>query len=678
MKSTSITLYFLFCVLFLASCKKDPGVEPDTPDNKPNLQAVSATVYIDGGVTLKGQMNKIPANLTAFGFIVSPDSLFKSNVQVYPAKTTAAIGEFKVDINNGLNKNTKYFYTVYYSSTDNPFVFYNEMSFISTGTKRMKIDSIAPLKAHLGDTLTVKGKYFSNQSLYLKFGELSAVTIPGNDSVFKVVVPNLLTSINPVITLVNVDRTDTISTLFSLYAPTISSSTQLGTFRDTVTITGDHFGIGPTTNEVLFGTVKANIISSTRKQIRVLVPDGVETSISKITVKAQAQSVVAGSSFQIRKPEITFAPGSAYINDAIIIKGKYFHPLAIKNTVVFEHTTAQINSASSSELTMNVPNGAYPHRTATIKLTMLDYVITYTIDMSISDKWVVVNDAVPFNVTMPAGTFTINNVSYAVASSKEFGDPRNYLWKFNPEDFSWQKITIPVNFSRGIVTSNGIKAYLYIYDDIDNFWEFNPATNTWTKKTSYLYGRRNGTIMFATNGKVYVGGGYREFDLQPDNTFYEFDIAANTWKQIANFPDTFGNFRSEAAAFVINNVAYVGCGATNTGMSDFYKYNPANNTWVRLHDFPDARHYTSSFTLNGYGYVVGGTRVGGSSTRTCFKYDPVADTWTALKEDVGLWLLGASGFERGFAFSNNGKAYAGGGDSAAANYQLLQAYGSTL
>jgi hypothetical protein len=678
MKLTSAALYFLFCILFFASCKKDPGVEPDKPDNKPNLQATSATVYIDGGVTLKGQINKIPANLTAYGFIVSPDSLFKNNVRLYPVKTTAAIGEFKVDINNGLNKNTKYFYTVYHSSTDNPFVFYNQMSFLSTGTKRMKIDSIAPLKAHLGDTLTVKGKYFSNQSLNLKFGDLSAVTIPMNDSVFKVIVTPFLNQANPVITIVNVDRTDTISTGFSLYAPTISSSTQLGTFRDTVTIDGDHFGTSLTANEVLFGTVKANIVGATRKQIKAIVPDEVKNSISKITVKAQAQSVVAGTSFQIRKPEITFAPGNAYINEAIAIKGKYFHPLASKNTVIFETTPAQINSASSSQLSMNVPNGAYPRRTATIKLTMLDYLVTYTVDMAISDKWVVVSDAVPFNVTMPAGTFTINNVSYAVAASKEFGDPKNYLWKFNPDNFSWQKINIPVNFSRGIVTSNGSKAYLYIYGDTDNFWEFNPATDTWTKKTSYIYGRRNGTIMFATNGKVYVGGGYREFDLQPDNTFYEFDIAANTWKQIANFPDTFGNFRSEAATFVINNVAYVGCGATNTGMSDFYKYNPATDAWVRIHDFPDARHYTSSFTLNGYGYVVGGTRVGGSSTRTCFKYDPIADTWTELKEDVGLWLLGTSGFERGFAFSNNGKAYAGGGDSAAANYQLLQAYGSSL
>jgi hypothetical protein len=148
-----------------------------------------------------------------------------------------------------------------------------------------------------------------------------------------------------------------------------------------------------------------------------------------------------------------------------------------------------------------VPNAPYPLGKATITLKMLDYTVTYSADMVIKDKWLLVSK-VPFNDYGSAGAFTINNTSYVIASSQDYLNNQQFLWKFNPTDFSWQQIVIPFTCTNAKVTTNGNKAYLYTSSATNNFYEFDPATNQWTKKTDYpVVAVRQSGAMFAIGQK---------------------------------------------------------------------------------------------------------------------------------------------------------------------------------
>jgi len=80
----------------------------------------------------------------------------------------------------------------------------------------------------------------------------------------------------------------------------------------------------------------------------------------------------------------------------------------------------------------------------------------------------------------------------------------NDLWRYNPEDNSWKKMTDFPGSPRASATCFVINDKAYItggssYDDND-LWEYNPSTDTWTKKASYPGACISRTISFSLNG----------------------------------------------------------------------------------------------------------------------------------------------------------------------------------
>ena len=663
-------------VILLTNCKKD---KPVTPADTLPVVTKSVTVYPDGGATLNGQFNQVPANITEYGFMLSSDSLFTYQ-QRFKVTGPATLGAFKFDITAGLQKNTKYYVRAYTIVNGGPdIVSYNVVYFNSSGSKKVMVSSVLPLKADIGDTITIKGKYFLGQYLSVVFGGAYAPTTVLNDSVITCTVPINLTKVNPVVTINYNTTIDTATTNFLLNTPVITGFATQATFRDTIVITGNYFGYQNTLNQVSIGNAVATVISSSRTQLKVIVPDNVPHSFNNINITAQLQTVASATQFQIRQPVITsVTPGAASVNDPVIITGKYFHPVISNNTVYSENNQAQLTGGSTTKLTYNIPNGPYPRRKATIKIKMLDYTITYSPDMVIQDKWIIVGK-VPFNDYGAPGAFTINNASYAIAGSQDYTNNQLYLWKFNPSNFSWTQISLPFTCTNGIVTATASKAYLYTISATNNFWEFDPASNTWTEKADYPAGMRQYGTMFAVGSKVYFGLGSSSQSYgnpDTDDTFYQYNTSTNSWTQVASYPDPqYYGLRNLASAFVVNNIAYVGCGATNTGMYKFYAYSPVKNSWYGIADFPDVRAYTTGFSFGGYGFISNGSW--GTPTHDCFKYDPTANTWTHLNDYIGCNACGW-GIERGYAFVNNGNVYVGGGNSSSSTFYLYQAAGSGL
>src|SRR6185295_4565052 len=113
----------------------------------------------------------------------------------------------------------------------------------------------------------------------------------------------------------------------------------------------------------------------------------------------------------------------------------------------------------------------------------------------------------------------------------------------------------------------------------DDWWEYDPATDTWTQKADYAGGKRIQAVGFTVGNKGYVGTG-RDQNFNEHNDFFEYDPLTNAWTPIANLP---AQGRQGGVAFTITKYGYVGTGGS---LSDFYQYDPDTNTWTAKATFP--------------------------------------------------------------------------------------------
>jgi N-acetylneuraminic acid mutarotase len=107
------------------------------------------------------------------------------------------------------------------------------------------------------------------------------------------------------------------------------------------------------------------------------------------------------------------------------------------------------------------------------------------------------------------------------------------------------------------------------------------------------------------------------------------------WKELAPIR---GGPRQEHSTAALDRNVYIfgGFQQSPTGATSLTKtvevYNVDNNTWSTAAPLPTAMHHLNVATVNGKIYVLGGiTGVAGwQSVPNAYRYDPVANTWTAL------------------------------------------------
>lgn len=526
------------------------------------------------------------------------------------------------------------------------------------------IETIIPITGVIGDTLSINGNHFDcvNSRNKVFFGNTQSKVIESNRESIKVVVPENIESPAELIKL-NAQLQEVINnTSFRLSAPEINSISPLNaTFRDEITITGNNFDFEISRNKVYFGNIEATITYADKNTLIVTVPDDLESSSEPIKVVAQLQEVVFNDKFQLMPPEISFVPENVNANQDITIQGAYFHPILDRNNVTIEDIEVNLTSGNNESLDTKIPLGPFPKRKALVKIQLLDYIVEYGIELNILDKWVMVSDNLPFRFNRSVNNAVVaQNQAFVIATSADElgGTATYYLWKFNPMDLSWEQSDVPFTMNWSAVSvSNGNKIYVYNAQSDNGFWEFDPITEQWNQVTAYPGARRDYPTHFSINGDIYIGMGA---DFEPYTSiiygdFYKYSPTTNSWTPIADFTYQNYNLRTGTSTFTINDIAYIGNGATNTGMIDYWSYHPNTDKWTRIADFNDSRTYTASFELNGFGYVTGGTPTGGSNRKDCWRYDPSLDIWTQI-DDIGH--IQRAGH---FSFSLNGRAYIGGG-----------------
>lgn len=200
-----------------------------------------------------------------------------------------------------------------------------------------------------------------------------------------------------------------------------------------------------------------------------------------------------------------------------------------------------------------------------------------------------------------------------------------------------QKSNVPaIGRHRGTGIAIGDKGYIglghmngtgvnILYDD---WWEFDPATNSWTQKADFPQANY-GALAFSANQKGYVGGG-----VFLDEEFFEFDPILNTWIAIPDAPFT----PSDRTAFSIDNKGYV------TDGQILVEYDPITTIWTQKQSPPQSLNsWCTSFVVQNSGFVKSGFNL--------FEYKPSADIWLIKNSYPGLVSNGAA------SFSINNKGY---------------------
>ncbi len=194
---------------------------------------------------------------------------------------------------------------------------------------------------------------------------------------------------------------------------------------------------------------------------------------------------------------------------------------------------------------------------------------------------------------------------------------------------------------RGVGIAIGTKGYMGLghYNGagpnivLKDWWQYDPASNTWTQKADYIGNGGNGTyapLTFGMDDYGFIGGGQVAFSL----SFYKYDPATNLWSAVADCPVHSQNFK----AFAFGTKGY--CIEGN----QVYEYDAITDIWSVKTSIPfTVGVWNSSFVIDGKGYIKNGTSL--------WEYKPTTDQWTNRASYPGIATRASA------SFSQNNKGY---------------------
>ena len=227
------------------------------------------------------------------------------------------------------------------------------------------------------------------------------------------------------------------------------------------------------------------------------------------------------------------------------------------------------------------------------------------------------------------------------------------------------KANIPTAISESVAFTIGTKAYVGTgrTDAVtltSVFYEYNPATDTWTAKANFGGGARHAAVGFAIGSKGYICSGGFGNNTDPAE-LWEYDPSSGlngTWTQKANLSCTSscgsggaitGYLRNHAFGFATTTKGYVGYGVNSSYYTDFWEYDPTSNTWTSKSSLTGVTglNGSSAFCIGSFGYVVAGTNASNAKQKWFWKFNPNTNIWTQLSNFGGSERLQAAGFSVG-------------------------------
>ncbi len=237
--------------------------------------------------------------------------------------------------------------------------------------------------------------------------------------------------------------------------------------------------------------------------------------------------------------------------------------------------------------------------------------------------------------------FALNNEGYIGLGLDQLGFKRS-MFSYSWIDDDWDKEeSLGGESGSGLNRASAVafvafnKAYVGLgngtapfYNDL---WEYNPYTETWTQKASFIGSPRRDAVGFSVDNVGYVGTGEDANGLTRD--FYSYDATSNTWTQLNDFG---GTARKAAVGFAMGGQAYVGTGDDGVFRDDFWQYDVGNDAWVQKADFPGTRRtgatgwgiFPNAFIATGYDTTL-------NYTNDVWSYNYFDDSWNQVSSIPG-------------------------------------------
>jgi parallel beta-helix repeat protein len=236
--------------------------------------------------------------------------------------------------------------------------------------------------------------------------------------------------------------------------------------------------------------------------------------------------------------------------------------------------------------------------------------------------------------TANQGTYTGNNQAFAYDrdgdGTKEIFVFAGYpIWDgvfciYDPDTDAWSNSAVrPFHSGGGLRGSynatalewNGT-AYAYggTYNgpDSDTFYTYNIAANTWTEMPDGPVKMREHCGEIVGNTMVLIGGNQNEIPYSTG--VVKYDLVGGTWDAASPAPMLVGVNR--AASVVYNGKIYVTGGMDASGLSTdvIQVYDPASNTWAMSFPLPEPRSRHGAVVVGSTLYIVGGYGPDGSGS----------------------------------------------------------------
>ena len=267
-------------------------------------------------------------------------------------------------------------------------------------------------------------------------------------------------------------------------------------------------------------------------------------------------------------------------------------------------------------------------------------------DSQLTNIWFKKNDF-PYTTNNAYRSFSFNSRGYVYTEQQQ-------LELYDPQTDSWTSSSKSPGFLYNTTNFEiGNNAFFMLTGDGNSVgdvlcYKYDLINDSWTQLKNFPGIPSIQKHGFAPgNGKAYVG---------IDANFWEYDPASDQWTKLINtYPKD--EFSFSQFAFVVDGHAYI-AGGTGAGDENIlFRYNHEDNSWLTLGDLPTQSMYSNVFfTINQIVYVGTGNNDGESFSRRFWAYDYKTNIWTEIPDLPGPKRVSAFGFAIGdFGFVGGGK-----------------------
>ncbi len=352
-------LLTLFLSAHLISCQDNIEGQREYPRVK-TLEVVNIN---NSGATFRGEVESLGNSpVDNYGFVWGTNEQLSASANDF-VDIDIQLGSsyFETRVQRALDTQRNY-YVRAYARVKGKVIYSEAVLFKSLGSEAPQITSFEPRTAAWGDTITIKGKNFSNvaSQLKLQFG-IARVPTGGfvespSDSMVIVQVPFGLGDSECYLSVDIFGNTSQFYTYrFKLVPLTITDfSPKTAGWGDIITATGTNLN-NPNLKYTLGGIEIKKLNFTSRNTITLTVPDELNTLENSLRAEFNSISASASTTLKLQQPAITgFTPATATWGQEVTVNGN-FHYNKAYSKIFFNTTEAAILDYSKNSIKVVVP-----------------------------------------------------------------------------------------------------------------------------------------------------------------------------------------------------------------------------------------------------------------------------------------------------------------------------------